>query len=72
MFSKTLKKLDISAELDEKNEQVKSLTERLQQITSKLYESKNAYTTLKQDFNKAQKVFRISNFQLFYIKNPKE
>ncbi|XP_011501329.1 PREDICTED: coiled-coil domain-containing protein 13-like [Ceratosolen solmsi marchali] len=40
----------------EKDEQIKGLTERLQQMTNKLYESKNAYVTLKQDFNKAQKL----------------
>ncbi|OXU21186.1 hypothetical protein TSAR_000545 [Trichomalopsis sarcophagae] len=42
--------------LTEKDEQIKTLNERLQQITNKLYESKNAYTFLKQDFNKAQKL----------------
>lgn len=30
----------------------------MQQVQTKLYESKNAYASLKQEFNKAQKVDR--------------
>ncbi|XP_014230666.1 coiled-coil domain-containing protein 13-like [Trichogramma pretiosum] len=48
--------LNFEAQLSTKDEQIKTLTERLHQTKSKLYESKNAYTALKQDFNKAQKL----------------
>ncbi|XP_058794271.1 coiled-coil domain-containing protein 13-like [Phymastichus coffea] len=42
--------------LTEKDEKIKNLTERLHSMTTKLYESKNANTILKQDFQKAQKL----------------
>ncbi|KAK2587141.1 hypothetical protein KPH14_002899 [Odynerus spinipes] len=40
----------------EDEDKIKSLTEKLQQVQTKLYESKNAYASLKQEFNKAQKL----------------
>ncbi|KAF7384766.1 hypothetical protein HZH68_014378 [Vespula germanica] len=40
----------------EDEDKIKILTEKMQQVQTKLYESKNAYASLKQEFNKAQKL----------------
>ncbi|XP_043489333.1 coiled-coil domain-containing protein 13-like [Polistes fuscatus] len=47
---------DVQSLSKENEDKMKILTDKLQQVKTKLYESKNAYTSLKQDFNKAQKL----------------
>ncbi|XP_014611853.1 PREDICTED: coiled-coil domain-containing protein 13-like, partial [Polistes canadensis] len=47
---------DVQSLSKENEDKMKILTDKLQQVKTKLYESKNAYTSLKQEFNKAQKL----------------
>ncbi|KAF7383383.1 hypothetical protein HZH66_012733 [Vespula vulgaris] len=47
---------DVQSVSKEDEDKIKILTEKMQQVQTKLYESKNAYASLKQEFNKAQKL----------------
>ncbi|XP_015188292.1 PREDICTED: putative leucine-rich repeat-containing protein DDB_G0290503 [Polistes dominula] len=47
---------DVRSLSKDNEDKMKILTDKLQQVKTKLYESKNAYTSLKQEFNKAQKL----------------
>ncbi|XP_046415672.1 coiled-coil domain-containing protein 13 [Neodiprion fabricii] len=48
--------LTIEEEMKNREEQIKTLQDKLQQVSSKLYESKNTCTSLRQELNKAQKL----------------
>lgn len=49
----------VRTQLSKKDDEIRVLTEKLQHANAKLYETKNACTSLRQEVNKAQKVRTI-------------